>query len=76
MKILPLAIDTRREVIRNKVLYPTTLFSCILTGISPALGVVSIGDTIEFAKGLSLCSIFIFGATRTAASYRCGVALG
>ena len=65
MKIFAIAVNTSREAIRNKVLYSILLFACLLTGVSAALGAVSIGSTIKFVKDFSLFSISVFGVVTT-----------
>jgi ABC-type transport system involved in multi-copper enzyme maturation permease subunit len=65
MKVLAIARNTSREVIRNKVLYSIFLFACLFTGISAAFGSASIGDTLKFVKDFSLFSISLFGVVTT-----------
>lgn len=65
MKMFAIAVNTSREAIRNKVLYSILLFACLLTGVSAALGAVSIGSTSKFVKDFSLFSISVFGVVTT-----------
>lgn len=61
MKILPIALNTFRENVRDKVLYNLILFALLLIAGSLILGELSIGQEIKIIVDLGLASISIVG---------------
>lgn len=62
MSILPIAKNTYREAVRDKVLYLLVVFGCLSILASRILGFVSIGDEMKIITDISLASISLFGA--------------
>lgn len=62
MTILPIAKNTYREAVRDKVLYLLIVFGCLSILASKILGFVSIGDEMKIITDISLASISLFGA--------------
>jgi len=62
MSILPIAKNTYREAVRDKILYLLVVFGCLSILASKILGFVSIGDEMKIITDISLASISLFGA--------------
>ena len=62
MKILPIALNTFREAIRNKILYSAVLFAAVLVCISALFGSVTIGSVVDVIKDFGLFSLSFLGA--------------
>lgn len=61
MKILPIATNTFREAVKDKVLYALLFFALLMIGGSLILGTLSVGEHIKILKDFGLASISIFG---------------
>ncbi len=61
MNIIPIALNTYKEAIRDKVLYIILVFSLFLIGGSLALSSLSLGQNEKIVVDLGLASINIFG---------------
>jgi ABC-type transport system involved in multi-copper enzyme maturation permease subunit len=65
MNILPIALNTFKEAIRDKVLYVILLFSVVLISSSFLLSSLSLGQNERVITDLGLASISIFGVLIT-----------
>lgn len=65
MNIIPIAINTYKEAIRDKVLYIILLFSVFMIGASLILSSLSLGQDSKVIVDLGLASINIFGVLIT-----------
>jgi ABC-type transport system involved in multi-copper enzyme maturation permease subunit len=61
MKILPIALNTFRENVRDKVLYNLVIFAFLLIASSVILGDLSIGQEVKIIVDLGLASISLVG---------------
>lgn len=61
MNLLPIALNTYKEAIRDKVLYIILLFSVVMIGGSLILSALSLGQNDKIIVDLGLASINIFG---------------
>lgn len=65
MSILPVAYNTYKESVRDKILYVILLFSVFMTGASFFLSALSLGQNNKIVVDLGLASINIFGVLIT-----------
>lgn len=65
MSILPVAYNTYKESVRDKILYVILLFSVFMTGASFFLSAISLGQNHKIVVDLGLASINIFGVLIT-----------
>ena len=65
MNILPIALNTYKEAIRDKVLYIILLFSVVMIGGSLILSSLSVGQNVKIVVDLGLAAINIFGVLIT-----------
>lgn len=65
MNLLPIALNTYKEAIRDKVLYIILLFSIVMIGGSLLLSALSLGQNEKIIVDLGLASINIFGVLIT-----------
>lgn len=56
-----IALNTFRELVRNKILYGIVLFAVGFVGLAVLLSTVSLGDTSRFVRDLGLAGVEIFG---------------
>ena len=61
MKILPIAKNTFKESVRDRVLYNLVIFGIIITASSLVLGTITIGDVKQIIINLGLSALSIFG---------------
>jgi len=61
MKILPIAKNTFKESVRDRVLYNLVVFGVIITASSLVLGTITIGDVKQIIVNLGLSTLSIFG---------------
>jgi ABC-type transport system involved in multi-copper enzyme maturation permease subunit len=61
MKILPIAKNTFKECIRDRVLYNLVIFGVIITASSLVLGTITIGDVKQIIVNLGLSTLSTFG---------------
>ena len=61
MKILPIALNTFRENVRDKVLYVLVVFAILLIAGSVVLGELSIGQEMKILVDLGLAAISLAG---------------
>src|SRR5919109_94917 len=61
MKILPIAKNTFKESVRDRVLYNLVIFGVIITASSLVLGTITIGDVKQIIINLGLSTLSIFG---------------
>ncbi|HKQ72110.1 MAG TPA: ABC transporter permease [Blastocatellia bacterium] len=62
MKIIPIALNTFRESVRDRVLYNTVLFVILLIIASVVIGRVAVGQEVKIIIDLGLSAMTIFGA--------------
>lgn len=60
-----IALNTFRELVRNKILYGIVLFAIGFVGLSVVLSTLSLGDTARFVRDLGLAGVEIFGLVMT-----------
>lgn len=60
MKILYIALNTYRELIRSKVLYLVFFFAAALLAVATLFGTVTVGDQIMVIKNFGLAGISLF----------------
>jgi Cu-processing system permease protein len=65
MSIIPIAYNTYKESVRDKILYVILLFSVFMTGTSFFLSALSLGQNNKIVVDLGLASINIFGVLIT-----------
>lgn len=65
-KILPIAINTFREAVRDKVFYSILAFAVGMVLFSVLLGKLSLGETYKIVQDFSLAATSLFGALVTA----------
>lgn len=61
MKILTIALNTFKEIIRDRVLYNIIIFSILIIFSAVLLGKLSIGEHIKVVEDIGLSAIEIFG---------------
>lgn len=61
MSVLPIARNTFRECVRDKVLYNLVIFAILIIVSSLILGAITIGDVKQIILNLGLSTISIFG---------------
>jgi len=61
MKVYAIAINTFKEVIRDKIFYSLLFFAVLLVGASVLFSMLSIGGTAKIIEDLSLGAISLFG---------------
>ncbi len=61
MKVYAIAINTFKEVIRDKIFYSLVFFAMLLLGSSVLLSTLTLGERSKIIEDLSLSSIEIFG---------------
>lgn len=61
MKIYAIAINTFKEVIRDKIFYSLVFFALLLLGASVLLSTLTVGEQTKIIEDLSLSGINIFG---------------
>ena len=61
MKILPIAKNTFKECVRDKVLYNLVIFAVLIIASSLLLGAITIGDVKQIIINLGLSTLSIFG---------------
>ena len=61
MKIYAIAVNTFKEVIRDKIFYSLVFFAILLLGASVLLGALTVGERSKIIEDLSLAGINIFG---------------
>ncbi len=61
MKVYAIAINTFKEVIRDKIFYSLVFFALLLLGASMLLSTLTLGERSKIIEDLSLSSIEIFG---------------
>ena len=65
VNVIPIALNTFREAIRNKILYSVLLFAAVLMGAATFYGSVSIGSEEKVIKDFGLFCLSFFGAIIT-----------
>ncbi|MFQ5658564.1 MAG: ABC transporter permease [Candidatus Methylomirabilales bacterium] len=61
MSVIPIALNTFKEAIRDRILYTILAFALALIGSSVVLASLSVGGEEKIIKDLGLASILIFG---------------
>src|SRR5262249_11284921 len=61
MKVWPIARNTFRECVRDKVLYNLVIFAVLIIVSSLILGTITIGDVKQIIINLGLSTISLFG---------------
>jgi ABC-type transport system involved in multi-copper enzyme maturation permease subunit len=61
MKILPIAKNTFKESVRDRVLYNLVIFGVVITASSLVLGTITIGDVRQIIVNLGLSTLSVFG---------------
>jgi ABC-type transport system involved in multi-copper enzyme maturation permease subunit len=61
MKVYAIAINTFKEVIRDKIFYSLVFFAILLLGASVLLSTLTVGEQSKIIEDLSLSGIEIFG---------------
>ena len=61
MKVYAIAINTFKEVIRDKIFYSLVFFAILLLGASVLLSTLTVGERSKIIEDLSLSGIEIFG---------------
>ncbi len=61
MKVYAIAINTFKEVIRDKIFYSLVFFAVLLLGASVLLSTLTLGEQSKIIEDLSLSGIEIFG---------------
>lgn len=61
MKVYAIAINTFKEVIRDKIFYSLVFFAILLLGASALLSTLTVGERSKIIEDLSLSGIEIFG---------------
>src|SRR5512136_35955 len=61
MKIVPIALNTFRENVRDKVLYNLVIFAFLLIASALILGELSIGQEVKIIVDLGLASVSLVG---------------
>ncbi|MGC2423078.1 MAG: ABC transporter permease [Nitrospirota bacterium] len=61
MKVYAIAINTFKEVIRDKIFYSLVFFAILLLGASVLLSTLTLGEQSKIIEDLSLSGIEIFG---------------
>ncbi|MHB8173435.1 MAG: ABC transporter permease [Nitrospirota bacterium] len=61
MKVYAIAINTFKEVIRDKIFYSLVFFAVLLLGASVLLSTLTLGERSKIIEDLSLSGIEIFG---------------
>ncbi|MFQ6013642.1 MAG: ABC transporter permease [Thermoplasmata archaeon] len=61
MKVIPIALNTFKEAVRDRILYTILVFALALIGSSVILAGLSVGGEQKIIKDLGLASILIFG---------------
>ncbi len=61
MKVYAIAINTFKEVIRDKIFYSLVFFALLLLGASVLLSTLTLGERSKIIEDLSLSGIEIFG---------------
>jgi ABC-type transport system involved in multi-copper enzyme maturation permease subunit len=61
MKVVPIALNTFRESVRDRVLYNLVLFVLLLVGASVFLGELSLSQGIRIIVNVGLSAMLIFG---------------
>src|SRR5436190_4335129 len=59
--LLPIAVNTFRESVRDKVLYNLVLFAILLIGASYVIGQLTAGQDVKIIKDLGLAATSVFG---------------
>lgn len=65
-----IAINTFREVLRDKVIFAFFIFACLISLMGILLGSLSIGQDIRIVEDLGLAAIAIIGGV-IAVFFRC-----
>lgn len=61
MRIVPIAINTFKEAIRDKILYNILFFALLMIGASMLLATLTVGEQSKIIIDIGLASINIFG---------------
>lgn len=61
MKIVPIAQNTFKECVRDKVLYNLVIFAVLIIASSLILGTITIGDVKQIIINLGLSTLSLFG---------------
>ena len=61
MKVIPIANNTFRECVRDKVLYNLVIFGVLLITSSLLLASITIGDVKQIIINLGLSTLSVFG---------------
>ena len=61
MTIWPIAVNTFRETVRDKILYNLLVFALALISVSVFLGRLTIGERMKVAVDVGLASVSIVG---------------
>ena len=61
MKIYPIAVNTFKEVIRDRIFYSLVFFAALILGASVLISTLTVGEQSKIIEDLSLGAINIFG---------------
>jgi len=61
MKIYAIAVNTFKEVIRDRIFYSLVFFAVMILGASVLLSALTVGERAKIIEDLSLASISLFG---------------
>lgn len=68
MKIYAIALNTFREMIRNRILYALVLFGFLVVVVAAILATASVGETTKFIQDFGLFSIFLISVVNATAT--------
>ncbi|MBI5191543.1 MAG: ABC transporter permease [Nitrospirae bacterium] len=61
MKVYAIAVNTFKEVIRDKIFYSLVFFALLILGMSVIMSALTVGERAKIIEDLSLAGISIFG---------------